>query len=134
MDNNKLILVNGTFDVLHPGHLKLLRFAKSLGSFLLVAADSDERIKKLKGDTRPVFNLDERISVLEELRCVDKVIWFGCDEGLRNIYKQYKPYAMVKGSDYEGKYSIGQEFCKEVIYVPKTGHSTTKTIESISSW
>ena len=68
------VIVNGTFDILHPGHVALLTYAKSLGDFLIVAIDSDERVKKLKGSDRPINGQEDRKTMLEALKPVDKVV------------------------------------------------------------
>jgi D-beta-D-heptose 7-phosphate kinase/D-beta-D-heptose 1-phosphate adenosyltransferase len=134
--HNRIIFVNGTFDLLHAGHLKLLRFAKNLGGFVIVAIDSDERVRTLKGPSRPINSAQDRKDLLLALKYVNNVHIFSSDEGLSSFIKGLSvmwEVIMVKGSDYRGKYSIGQEFCKEVIYVERTAHSSTKSIEDISS-
>ena len=127
----KKIIVNGTFDLLHVGHIELLEYAKSLGDQLLVCIDSDSRVKELKGSSRPINNQDDRIKMLSALRCVDMVCVFDTKEELIEQIKLYQPDVMVKGSDYKGKSIIGEALCKQVIYYDKTKHSTTKTIQNI---
>ncbi len=124
----KKIVVNGTFDILHPGHLALLNYAKSLGDFLIVAIDTDERVHQLKGPSRPINNQYDRKIILENLKAVDKVEFFNSPEELIEIVKGC---TMVKGSDYRGKSVIGETYCQEVIYYDRTEHSTTKTIQHI---
>ncbi len=124
----KKIVVNGTFDVIHPGHLALLNYAKSLGDFLIVAIDTDERVQQLKGPSRPINNQYDRKIILENLKAVDKVEFFNSPEELIEIVKGC---TMVKGSDYRGKSVIGETYCQEVIYYDRTEHSTTKTIQHI---
>ncbi len=124
----KKIVVNGTFDILHPGHLALLNYAKSLGDFLIVAIDTDERVQQLKGPSRPINNQYDRKIILENLKAVDKVEFFNSPEELIEIVKGC---TMVKGSDYRGKSVIGETYCQEVIYYDRTEHSTTKTIQHI---
>ena len=70
----KKVLVGGCFDILHVGHIKFLKKAKSFGDYLIVLLESDENIKKLKGKNKPIFNLKERITVLKAIKYVDKVI------------------------------------------------------------
>lgn len=127
------ILVNGTFDLLHIGHLKLLEFAKSFSnSYLYVLIDSDDRVKKLKGNSRPIYNQLDRKFFLESLKFVDEVDIFNSDEELSEKIKSYSPDIMVKGSDYFNKHIIGQEYCKEIVFYERiTDYSTTKTIKSI---
>lgn len=67
------VIVNGTFDILHRGHIEMLNYAKSQGTYLLVAIDSDKLVKELKGETRPVNNQEDRKFALDNLRCVDAV-------------------------------------------------------------
>ena len=123
----KKVVVNGTFDILHPGHLELLNFAKSLGDFLIVAIDTDERVKELKPG-RPINNQYDRKLLLENLKPVDKVVFFNSPEELIEIVKDC---IMVKGSDYKGKSIIGEQYCQKVIYYDRTEHSTTKAIQHI---
>jgi D-beta-D-heptose 7-phosphate kinase/D-beta-D-heptose 1-phosphate adenosyltransferase len=108
----KKIVVNGTFDVIHPGHLALLNYARSLGDFLLVAIDTDERVRTLKGPGRPINNQYERKLLLENLRAVDQVEFFSSPEELIALVKDC---TMVKGSDYRGRSVIGETHCREVI-------------------
>ena len=79
------IFVNGTFDILHRGHIELLNYAKSLGDFLLVGIDTDDRVKEKKGPTRPIHSQEERKFFLENLKAVDGVDTFSCDEELENM-------------------------------------------------
>ena len=127
------IIVNGTFDILHLGHLRLLQYAKSYpNSFVYVLIDSDRRVKELKGPSRPINSDYERASFLNALRCVDKVDIFDTDQELINYIKNYDPDLMVKGSDYEGKPIIGSEFCKKIIFYDRLkNYSTTKKIQDI---
>lgn len=129
---NKISFVNGTFDVLHIGHIRLLKFAKSLSSLLIVALDSDDRVKTLKSRQRPINTLDQRMEMLNAICYVDAVVSFNTDEELCNLIKLYNPI-MVKGSDYAGKPIIGSEYCREIRYFTHTGHSTTKTIQGIGN-
>jgi D-beta-D-heptose 7-phosphate kinase/D-beta-D-heptose 1-phosphate adenosyltransferase len=124
------VIVNGTFDILHVGHLKLLEYAKSLGDHLTVAIDTDRRIKTKKGQSRPINNEYERKTMLEHLKSVDRVVIFDSDEELIELVKSSD--VMVKGSDYKGKSVIGETYCKKVIYYDRIeGYSTTQKIQSI---
>ena len=128
---NKKIIINGTFDLLHVGHIELLEYAKSLGDQLLVCIDSDSRVKQLKGESRPINTQDDRIKMLNALRCVDMVWVFDTKEKLIEQIELYQPDIMVKGSDYKGRSVVGEALCKQVIYYDRTEHSTTKTIQNI---
>lgn len=124
------VFVNGTFDILHRGHIELLEYAKSLGDLLVVAIDTDERVRQLKGNGRPINNQYDRMFMLDVIRPVDSVYFFNSDEELIELIKQYNPI-MVKGSDYRGKRIVGAEYCKEIKFYDRTPHSTTKTIQDI---
>lgn len=122
------IWVNGAFDILHIGHIKLLKHAASMGH-LRVGIDSDERIKELKGSDRPFNNYNIRKEFLESLRFVDDVVGFGSEEELINEVKRYAPDVMIVGSDYKDKRVIGQEYAKQVIFFDKINDiSTTKIL------
>ena len=127
------LIVNGSFDILHIGHLRLLEHARSFpNSYVYVLIDSDRRIKKLKGLDRPVNNEYERASMLTALKAVDRVDIFDSDEELENYIKNYDPDIMVKGSDYQGKPIIGSEYCRKIIFYDRLEkYSTTNKIKSI---
>jgi D-beta-D-heptose 7-phosphate kinase/D-beta-D-heptose 1-phosphate adenosyltransferase len=128
----KRIFVNGVFDLLHLGHLHLLQQARALGDHLHVAIDSDRRVRSLKGPGRPIRNLVERQSILQELRSVDQVSVFDTDQNLRDIIREYSPDVMVKGSDYRDQPIIGSEYCGSIQFVDIVhGISTTSTIARI---
>lgn len=127
------IVVNGTFDLLHLGHIRLLEHAKSYpNSYVLVLIDSDARIKKLKGPDRPIHNEHERASFLFALKAVDRVEIFNTDDELRKYIKDYDPDLMIKGSDYRDKPIIGSEYCKKIQFYERLGnYSTTNKIQDI---
>lgn len=128
----KKVFVNGTFDILHSGHLSLLNYAKSLGEYLIVGIDTDERIREKKGQSRPVNNIEERSLMLLNLKPVDEVLHFSTDEDLENMVKSIKPDIMVVGSDWKGKPVIGSQYASELKFFTRIdGYSTTKTIQSI---
>lgn len=123
------IFVNGSFDLLHTGHLDLLFYAKSLGNHLHVAIDTDERIKKQKGADRPINPLRIRKAILRSLKPVDTVSVFGTDDELINTIRAYSPEIMVKGSDWKEKKIIGQEYCGKIIFYERVNNeSSTKII------
>lgn len=125
------IFVNGTFDIIHRGHLEMLLFAKEQGDFLTVAVDTDERVKRLKGPTRPINTCADRMLMLMHLKVVDAVANFETDDDLRELISMHD--AMVKGSDYLGKDIVGQEVCKEIIFFDLVkGYSTSETIKRAS--
>jgi D-beta-D-heptose 7-phosphate kinase/D-beta-D-heptose 1-phosphate adenosyltransferase len=124
-----IIWVNGCFDIMHMGHIEMLKYAKSLGQTLIVGTDTDERIKSNKGPTRPLNNLALRVSFLESIRYVDKVVTFGSDEQLNELIRFYNADTMVVGEEYKGRRVVGGECVKNIIFYPKQyGLSTTKLI------
>lgn len=132
----KTIFINGTFDILHKGHLQLFKLARTLASGsgrIVVAIDSDRRVKELKGNDRPINTQEERKEMLEQMISISKVVVFDTDEELENIIKEEKVNIMIKGSDYVGKPVIGKDLVNFVIYVDKLdGYSTTEKIQHIS--
>lgn len=128
-------MVNGTFDILHRGHIELLNYAKSLGDQLLVAIDTDRRVKELKGENRPINNQEDRKLFLYNLKAVDIVMFFDSKEELINIMKEYQPDIYVKGSDWKGKGpSVASFYSKQVIYYDRVGdYSTTNIIQRITN-
>jgi D-beta-D-heptose 7-phosphate kinase/D-beta-D-heptose 1-phosphate adenosyltransferase len=128
------VMVNGTFDILHRGHIELLNFAKSKGDRLLVAIDTDRRVKELKGEDRPVNNQEDRKFHLENLKAVDGVMFFDTKEELIEIMKGWNPNVYVKGSDWKhDKKSTAEQYCKQVIYYDRVGdYSTTNIIQRIA--
>ena len=125
------IFVNGTFDILHRGHLEMLEYAASLGNHLLVAIDTDRRVRELKGPARPINNQEDRRFMLSRLKGINEVRLFDSDDELEHIIQVYQPDVMVKGSDYRDKPIIGEEHCREISFYEHTSHSTTNTIKNI---
>ena len=128
----KRVFVNGTFDILHMGHLELLEFAKSLGDFLVVAIDSDRRVRELKGAARPINTEYERRQMLLAIRWVDRVYVFDSDAELVSHITDCD--VMVKGSDYRGRPIVGQDQCPEIVFFERLeDYSSSKKIEDIIS-
>ena len=125
----KMVWVNGCFDILHVGHVELLKYAKSLGDRLVVGIDSDQRVKQLKGENRPFNTHKDRKKMLTSIRYVDEVIIFNSEEELTDLIKIYDINTMVVGDDYINKRVVGSENAKEVKFFKKVGyHSTSKII------
>ena len=126
------VFVNGTFDILHRGHLALLSYARSLGDEVIVAIDTDERVKELKGPTRPINSCLDRTVMLQSLKTVDKVFSFSSDEELENLVKTTEPDIMVVGSDWKGKSVIGSMYSAELKFFDRLeDYATSKTIQCI---
>ena len=128
----KTIFVNSTFDLLHPGHVSLLTWAKSLGDYLIVGIDTDDRVREKKGSTRPIYNQTDRGIMLVSLSAVDEVRYFDSDESLENLVKEVKPDIIVVGSDWKGKTIIGSYYAAELKFFDRIEeYATTKTIQCI---
>lgn len=122
------VWVNGTFDVLHLGHIKLLEFASNFGS-LRVGIDTDKRVKELKGDDRPFNKQEDRKKMIEAIKYVDEVVLFDSREELIDIVKEYSPDIMVIGDDYKGQTVYGSEHAKKLIFFEKIpDYSSTKIL------
>ena len=129
----KIIFVNGCFDVLHPGHIQLFKYAKSLGDYLIVAIDSDKKVGEMKGSDRPIFCQEDRARTLEAIRYIDVVHIFDSKEELEDLIKTINPDIMVVGSDWKGKEVVGKQYAKEVRFFDRVGeYSTTKTIQGFT--
>ena len=122
------IWVNGCFDILHRGHIELLKFAKSQGTNLTVGIDTDERVKQSKGPSRPFNSTEDRQAFLEAIKYVDEVKIFNSDKELSEIIKNYKPDCMVIGSDWIGKEVIGKQHAKKLVYFNRVGNYSTSNI------
>ena len=128
----KIIFTNGCFDILHRGHATYLQKAKELGDILILGLNSDESIRRLKGEERPVNNLEDRAFLIGALESIDFVVPFWEDTPYELI-KLVKPNILVKGADYTGKEVIGSDIAEEVILIDFVkGKSTTSLIEKIS--
>ena len=127
----KTVFVNGTFDILHRGHLELLRYAKTRG-YVYVGIDTDECIKGKKGPTRPIHNQEERKFLLENLKTVDEVIFFSSEPEFEELIKSLQPDIIIVGSDWKEKSTIKSYYDGELIFFDRMeDYSTTKTIERI---
>lgn len=125
-----LVFTNGCFDLLHDGHLNTLRFAKSKGDKLVVALNSDESIKRLKGEGRPIKPLDQRMAVMAALEMVDFVVSFDEDTPYE-VIKKIRPDVLVKGGDWQSGTIVGADIVPEVYRAPVLeGLSTTRFVES----
>lgn len=127
----KRVITYGTFDVLHYGHINLLRRARALGDYLIVACSSDE-FNKLK-NKKSYYTFEQRKSILEAVRYVDLVIPEDTWEQKISDVQKYQADVFVMGDDWAGKFDFLKEYC-EVVYLPRTPDvSSTQTKEYINS-
>jgi cytidyltransferase-like protein len=124
------VWVNGTFDVLHTGHIKLLEFASKFGE-VRVGIDEDERVKKFKGENRPINTIKDRLYFMNSIKYVNSSVSFSTDEELCDKISEWKTEIIIIGSDYKDKKVIGSHLVKEIIFFNKIdGYSSTKIIEN----
>ena len=133
----KLVFTNGCFDILHQGHLNLLKYCKSLGTKVVVGINSDKSVKKLKGQDRPINDQSFRKILLEELGCVDEVVIFD-EETPLNIIKNLNPSVLVKGDDYNIDQVIGADHVLQMggevkLFQRKNDTSTSDIINKINA-
>jgi len=136
----KIVFTNGVFDIIHTGHIELLNFAKSLGNKLIVGINSDDAVKRLKGDNRPINNQNDRKKVLESLDMVDQVIIFDDIEAY-NTRETLAPNILVKGGEWTKEEVRKRDKVSDnieiKIYPLVEDYSTTNTIKKIygiNSW
>lgn len=123
---NKTILTYGTFDMFHIGHLKLLQRLKLLGDNLIVGVSTDE-FNKIKGK-KTLIPYEQRALIVENIKCVDKVIPEDNWEQKINDVKEYNIDIFAMGNDWEGKFDFLTEYCK-VIYLPRTENISTTQLK-----
>ncbi len=136
-EGKKIVFTNGCFDILHAGHVTYLQKAKELGDILVVGINSDSSVKRLKGDSRPINGVEDRMKILAALACVDYVVVFEEDTPL-DLIKQIKPDILVKGGDYEIDKIVGADYVASYGGITTTiplveGRSTTAVIEKINT-
>ena len=130
MNSNK-VFVNGTFDVLHRGHLELLNYAKSFG-YVIVGIDTDECVREKKGQGRPIYNHYERKFLLENLKSVDEVIFFSSELEFEELIKSLNPDIIIVGSDWKEKSTIKSYYDGNLIFFDRMeDYSTTNIILKI---
>lgn len=136
-EGQKIVMTNGCFDIIHPGHVTYLKQARALGNKLVVAVNSDDSVSRLKGPTRPIVKLEDRMTVLAALDCVDYVVAFDEDTPERLI-SNVLPDILVKGGDYKveqiaGHKQVLQNGGKVIIIPFVDGCSTTNIVKKIQS-
>ncbi len=134
-EGKKIVFTNGCFDVIHPGHIKSFRFAKSLGDVLIVGLNSDSSVRRIKGEKRPIIDVKGRSEILSAIEYIDYIVIFDEDTP-ENLIKVIKPDVLVKGEDWRGKKVVGADFVQsyggKVEFCPLyPEYSTTKIIEKI---
>ena len=133
----KVVFTNGCFDILHQGHLHVLREAKALGDLLIVAVNSDGSVKRLKGPSRPVINEAGRSELIAALEMVDYVTLFA-ETDPRRLIEEIQPDILAKGGDWRPDQVVGADIVERsggaVAVIPYLrGFSTTEIIERVRS-
>jgi len=130
----KTVWVNGCFDILHPGHIELFKVAKSLGDRLIVGIDEDQKVKKDKGEDRPINSLLFRKTMLESIKYIDLVLSFGSKKDLEQLIELYSPDILLVGGDWRNGEIVGKKFAKQVKFFNRVGnYSTTNIIAQIDT-
>jgi rfaE bifunctional protein nucleotidyltransferase chain/domain len=134
-NGKRVVFTNGCFDLLHPGHIRSLERARGLGDALIVGINSDDSVRRLKGEGRPVIPAEERAEILANLDCVDGVVIF---EELtpQRVVAELLPDVLVKGGDWPGSQIVGREEVeaaggKVVLVDVVPGYSTTEILKKI---
>jgi len=131
MSLRKTVWLNGSFDVLHSGHVKLFRYARMLAGpngLVVVGTDTDERISSYKGPSRPINSLEDRIFVLSSIRYVDQVVSFSSNAELEAHISAITPDYMLIGDDYRGREIVGSQYIKKIIYITRDDKSTSNIV------
>lgn len=131
----KVVFTNGCFDLLHAGHISLFRRAKKLGDVLIVALNADASVRKVKGPSRPIFPLKERLEILEAIEVIDYLTWFS-EETPQKIIAALLPDFLVKGGDWKPKQVVGKKEVEaaggRVVIIPYfKGHSSSAIIRKV---
>jgi rfaE bifunctional protein nucleotidyltransferase chain/domain len=134
-DGKTVVLTNGCFDLLHRGHVHILREAKALGDILIVAINSDRSVKAIKGPSRPVLSQSDRTELLAAMEMVDYVALFD-EPDPYDLIAAVRPNVLVKGGDWGSDQIVGADIVKrnggKVAVIPYLkGFSTTEIIERI---
>ncbi len=134
-EGKSIVFTNGCFDILHSGHIDYLKKTKALRDILIIGINSDESVKKIKQQNRPINKLLDRMIVLDSIKYVDYVVPFN-EETPENLIKIIKPDVLTKGGDWNKKDVVGSDFVKSyggrTVIIPYIkGKSTTNTIKRI---
>jgi len=134
MSTHNIVWLNGSFDVLHTGHIKLFRLARTLAGpngQVWVGTDTDDRISSYKGPSRPINNLSNRVLMLSSIKYIDHVVPFSSNAELESTIYNLKPNYMVIGDDYRGKDIIGSQYIGHIVYVSRDEQSTSALVDRI---
>jgi rfaE bifunctional protein nucleotidyltransferase chain/domain len=134
-NGRRVVFTNGCFDLLHPGHIRILEQARELGDVLIVGLNSDASVRQLKGEGRPVSNERERAEILAALECVDAVVIFDALTP-RDVIARLLPDVLVKGGDWPDDQIVGREEVEaaggRVVSIPVVpGYSTSEILRTI---
>lgn len=136
-EGKSIVFTNGCFDILHVGHTTYLQKAKDLGDVLILGLNSDASVRRLKGESRPINNENDRAAVLLALRSIDHVVIFGEDTPF-NLISLIQPDILAKGGDYSRDTIVGADIVEarggKVVVIPLVdGKSTTATINKMQT-
>lgn len=127
----RVVFTNGCFDLIHPGHIRILKAAKQKGDILIVGLNSDISIKTIKNRERPIFNEKARAQILEAMAVVDFIVIFG-EKTPYNLIKTLKPDVLVKGADWRKNDIVGKKLVSKISIIKiYPGYSTSSIIEKI---
>lgn len=134
-EKKRIVFTNGCFDLLHPGHIRLLRQAKSLGDILIIGLNSDSSVKQIKASSRPIIKQEERAEILAALEMVDYIVFFP-EADPAKLISAILPDVLVKGGDWAKEDIIGRQTVEEnggqVYPLPYYGeYSTSRIIDII---
>jgi D-beta-D-heptose 7-phosphate kinase/D-beta-D-heptose 1-phosphate adenosyltransferase len=131
---NYTIWINGTFDILHVGHIEMIKYAATLGTELIVGIDSDTRVKELKGKNRPFNNQQDRKIMLESIKGVDEVFIFNSRKEMIDGINKYSPEVMVIGAEYKDQFIVGFDLFKKIVYFDRIKqYSSTNIINYLNN-
>lgn len=125
---SKTVWTNGCFDCIHAGHIEMLEYARGSGDRLVVGIDSDNRVKELKGKSRPIHNQEQRKRVLESIKYVDEVVIFSSEVELLSSIEKCNASVIVVGSDYRGRRVVGEELAPVIFFERIPELSTTRIL------
>lgn len=134
-ERKSVVFTNGCFDILHPGHTRYLYTARALGDYLVVAVNSDQSVRAIKGEGRPILSQDARTELLAALSCVDGIVIFDEENPLK-VIQYLMPQILVKGGDWKEEEIIGADVVKKaggkVVRIPYiSGFSTSEILKKI---